>query len=52
MPKGNTTIIQERKGQIFATIPRALAQAVGFDKGKTLEWQVTGKGQLLVRVIQ
>ena len=50
MGKGNVTIIQESNEQITTTIPRALAQAVGMTKGVKAEWQVAGKGQLLVKI--
>lgn len=39
--------LQETKtGQLFLTIPRGIAQALGFKKGDKIKFLITGHGKL------
>jgi len=34
------------KGQVVVTMPKALAQAIGLQRGSDVEWRVAGVGKL------
>jgi antitoxin component of MazEF toxin-antitoxin module len=44
-------IKRKRSRQWYITLPSALAQAMEFKKGETVEWQIDAKGTLKLRRI-
>ena len=52
MPKTKTTISVNIQGQHQVTIPKALAQAMGFKKGDKVEWVVASADSLVMRKLK
>jgi bifunctional DNA-binding transcriptional regulator/antitoxin component of YhaV-PrlF toxin-antitoxin module len=52
MPKTKTTISVNRQEQYQVTIPKALAQAMGFKKGDKVEWIVGSADALIMRKVK
>ncbi|MEM1691567.1 MAG: AbrB/MazE/SpoVT family DNA-binding domain-containing protein [Thermofilaceae archaeon] len=49
---GNVAKIREDRGQFMVTIPRALALSLGLRRGDLVEFVVTGREELLVRILR
>ena len=52
VPKTKTTISVNYQGQHQVTIPKALAQAMGFKRGVKVEWMVGSADSLIVRKLK
>jgi bifunctional DNA-binding transcriptional regulator/antitoxin component of YhaV-PrlF toxin-antitoxin module len=52
MPKTRTTISVNRQLQYQVTIPKALAEAMGFKKGDKVEWGVISADSLVMRKVK
>lgn len=51
MAKGNMVTVQENNRQVFCTIPRSLADALGIKKGDKMQW-VLDRGDLVLRMVK
>ena len=51
MVEEKTYKIHEVKGSLKVTLPRALAQAVGIQKGDRIKW-VIDRGELVLRKVE
>lgn len=49
MAKTLTTVYKNSQDQYSTTIPKALAEAMGWEKGDKLRWKINSKSALEVR---
>lgn len=50
--RGDVRVIQaDSSGLLRVTVPRNLAEALGWERGTPVEWRVTGKGKAEVREV-